>query len=93
MPLWKATAQALAVLYDRCGEEIWPIVKAELDGLFDENKDTDQNPFWASHMPNPERYFQEDEKTWRNPGLNETLAALDGMGHGMLALVQVRSLK
>jgi hypothetical protein len=89
MPLWKATAQALVVLFERCGEEIWPILKAEIDGVFDESKANPDSPSWLLNMSSSDRSYQEDEKTWRNPGLGETLGALDGLGRGMLDLVQV----
>ncbi|KIM31383.1 hypothetical protein M408DRAFT_7156 [Serendipita vermifera MAFF 305830] len=88
MPLWKATAQALGVLFSRCGEDVWPIFKAELDGIFDESRLIEQNPPWALQMSDRDEAFQEDEKTWRNPGLNETLTALGSMGRGMIALVK-----
>lgn len=89
MPLWKATAQALVVLFERCGEEIWPILKAEIDGVFDESRANTDGPSWLLNTSSSDRSYQEDEKTWRNPGLNETLDALDGLGRGMLDLVQV----
>lgn len=90
MPLWKGTAQALGVLFSRCGEEIWPIFKVELDGLFEENRENAYSPSWAAPTSRNDQSYQEDEKTWRNPGLNETISALDGMGQGMAALAQVR---
>lgn len=92
MPLWKATAQTLVLLFECCGEEIWPILKAEIDGVFDESRTNIDSPSWLSNISTHDRSYQEDEKTWRNPGLNETLNALDGLGQGMLGLVQVRHL-
>jgi hypothetical protein len=89
MPLWKATAQALVVLFERCGEQIWPIFKAEIDGIFNESMVNTGSPSWLLNRSNSDRSYQEDEKTWRNPGLRETLGALDGLGRGMLDLVQV----
>jgi len=89
MPLWKAASGALAVLFERCGEDIWPIFKAELDELFGERWLNGDSPAWTSHVANYDRSYQEDEKTWRNPGLNETLSALDGLGRGLTGLVQV----
>ncbi|PVG02408.1 hypothetical protein CPB86DRAFT_577131 [Serendipita vermifera] len=76
MPVWKASTQALINLINRCGEDIWPIFRAEMQGLFDEASSFDKAPIWAVET-NEEYPYQEGEKTWRNPGLQETYSALE----------------
>lgn len=76
MPLWKAASQALVALVNQCGEEVWPIVGAELKGLFEQEGIDDPQPSWMDDSGGQGRIIHEDEKTWRNPGLHETLIAL-----------------
>ncbi|CAG8706252.1 10815_t:CDS:2, partial [Acaulospora colombiana] len=47
----------------------------EMQSLFDEASLFDKAPIWAVEV-DKEYPYQEDEKTWRNPGLQETYNAL-----------------
>jgi hypothetical protein len=90
MPLWKASTEALVNLINRCGEDIWPIFRTEIQALFDETNSYDKAPVWA--VGSDKGYpYQEDEKTWRNPGLQETCNALEAVktDNGMSPLVEV----
>lgn len=90
MPLWKAAAQSLVALTERCGEDIWPIILDELKELFMEKDSMNNRPFWME-ISDLERPVQEDEKTWRNPGLQETLIALQSatVESDMRSLIEV----
>ncbi|KAG8869452.1 U3 snoRNP protein [Serendipita sp. 405] len=75
MPVWKAAAQAVVALVERSGEDVWPIVIEELRSLFDSSTQP-VAPGWSVDIET-EQFIQEDEKTWRNAGLRETLMAIN----------------
>ncbi|KAG8814140.1 U3 snoRNP protein, partial [Serendipita sp. 399] len=77
MPLWKAAAQALAALVERSGEDVWPVVIQELRTLFDPSAQLVVTPNWLVDADENEQLIQEDEKTWRNVGLRETMVAIN----------------
>ncbi|KAG8824346.1 U3 snoRNP protein, partial [Serendipita sp. 399] len=77
MPLWKAAAQALAALVERSGEDVWPVVIQEFRTLFDPSAQLVLTPGWLVDADENEQLIQEDEKTWRNVGLRETMVAIN----------------
>lgn len=76
MPVWKATSQALIDVANRSSEELWDIMGPEIQAIFAGALLQDR-PTWIVEDED-DREVQEEEKTWRNPGLQETLEAMKG---------------
>ena len=98
MPIWKPAAVALAGIAQRAGggEEVWSVIYGELAPVSRGECSSSEIaiPSW-SNSPQQENVqddkWQEEEKTWRNPGYRESrrLLRIKGLPSGLKELIGV----
>ena len=71
-PLWKPTAEALAVLSGRFGDLTWQLVFEELHKICDSEEGMSPQPAWMSQPSDDDLDpISEEEKTWRDPSAHK----------------------
>ena len=98
MPIWKPAATAIAAIAQRAGggEEVWPVIFSEL-APFSQGECSSYEvfvPSWSNSLQQGnfhDEKWQEEEKTWRNPGYRESHLSLQmkGLPSGLKELVGV----
>lgn len=98
MPIWKPAATAVAGIVQRAGggEEVWPVIFSELAPVSRGEYSSSEVvvPSWSNSLQQGnvhDETWQEEEKTWRNPGYKESHLSLQtgGLPSGLKQLVEV----
>ena len=97
MPVWKPTAAAIAGIVQRGGgEEVWPVLFGQLASASRGECTSGEvaAPSWSNSLQQKNVHddkWQEEEKTWHNPGYRESHRSLRmrGLPSGVKQLVHV----